>query len=312
MSKGVVMARTLITGGAGFVGSHIVDSFLHRGDKVLVVDDLTTGKRQNVPDEVKFHRVGVQSTQFTESVRAFQPDIIVHAAAQASVAVSMSDPKSDAEINIIGGINVAQVARDVQREQLIYITTGGALYGKPEYAPSDEKHPIQPVSGYGLSKWTLERYFDIMLPATIDLKVLRLANVYGPRQDPKGEAGVVAIFASALVEGMQITIDGDGNQTRDFVFVADVARAVRLAAETQGSIVANIGTGQGTSINELVSHMGSLVDWETRPVHGASRLGDIRNVSLDGARAKKVFGWEPIVTLPEGLAITIGYFCKGC
>ena len=306
------MARTLITGGAGFVGSHIADSFLHRGDKVLVVDDLTTGKLQNIPNGVEFHQVGIQSTQFTESVRAFQPDIIVHAAAQASVAVSISDPKLDAGINIIGSINVAQAARDVQCKQLIYITTGGALYGDPKYVPSDEKHPIQPVSGYGLSKWTVERYLAIMLPATIDLKILRLANVYGPRQDPKGEAGVVAIFAAAMVEGMQITIDGDGNQTRDFVFVADVARAVSLVAETQGPIVANVGTGRGTSINDLARHMGSLLDGETNSVRGASRQGDIRNVALDSTHAKQVFGWEPTVSLPEGLAITIGYFSKDC
>ena len=147
-----------------------------------------------------------------------------------------------------------------------------------------------------------------MLPATIDLKVLRLANVYGPRQDPKGEAGVVAIFAAAMVEGMQITIDGDGNQTRDFVFVADVARAVSLVAVTLGPIVANVGTGRGTSINDLARHMGSLLDGETNSVRGASRQGDIRNVALDSTHAKKVFGWEPTVSLPEGLAITIGYF----
>ena len=149
------MARILITGGAGFVGSHIVDSFLHRGDKVLVVDDLTTGKLQNIPNDVEFHQVGIQSTQFTESVRAFQPDIIVHAAAQASVAVSISDPKLDAGINIIGSINVAQAARDVQCEQLIYITTGGALYGEPKYVPSDEKHPIHPVSAVSYTHLTL-------------------------------------------------------------------------------------------------------------------------------------------------------------
>ena len=298
------MARILVTGGAGFVGSHIVDGLLENGHEVLVVDDLSTGARSNLPADAEFVDLDVADDGFVGVVKSFGPDVISHLAAQASVPVSMSDPNLDARVNILGGLNVIRGAIEAECEQVVYVNTGGALYGEPEYLPCDENHPIRPISAYGLSKWTSECYFRTMLPDSIPLKVLRPANIYGPRQDPHGESGVIAIFLRKMLRGDQVTINGDGEHTRDYVYVGDVAEAHETAMKHDGSFVANIGTGEGTSVNEIFLQLQKVTGNREPAIHGPPRPGDVRHIALDASRARRVLGWKPKVGLSEGLKMT--------
>lgn len=299
------MSRVLVTGGAGFVGSHVVDGLLGRGHEVMVVDDLSTGAGSNLPDDVEFAEVDVAGPHFVETAKSFRPDVISHAAAQSSVSVSMREPDRDARVNIIGGLNVCRAAVEAECEQVVYINTGGALYGEPVYLPCDEEHPIQPVSGYALSKWTSESYFRILLPSSIPVKALRLGNVYGPRQDPHGEAGVVAIFVGSMLAGEAVHIFGDGEQTRDYVYIRDVVRAHGMAMEYDDSISVNVATGVGTTVNELFRSLRGLIGPGKEPVYGAPRPGDVRGVVLDPSKARRVLGWNADVSLLDGLEETV-------
>ena len=299
------MARVLVTGGAGFVGSHVVDGLLAKGHDVLVVDDLSMGPRSNLPPHVELAGLDVSDESFVRAAKSFRPDVISHLAAQSSVPVSMRDPVLDARTNIMGGLNVLRAAIETKCEQVVYVNTGGALYGEPEYLPCDEEHPIRPISAYGLSKWASECYFRIILPDSIPLKVLRPANIYGPRQDPYGEAGVIAIFARRMLDGEPVIINGDGEHTRDYVYVGDVVEAHDLAIDHVGSLVANIGTGRGTSVNELFRQLQMVTGSTTPPVYGPPRPGDVRHIALDASRAGRVLGWNPRVRLREGLERTV-------
>ncbi len=299
------MARALVTGGAGFLGSHIVDGLLARGYEVLALDDLSTGVRANLSPSVDFVEVDVAGDSFVSLAKSFRPDVISHVAAQASVPVSMSDPKLDARVNILGGLNVLQAAMEVGCAQVIYVNTGGALYGDPEYLPCDEDHPIRPISAYALSKWTSEYYFRIMLPKSIPLKVLRPANIYGPRQNPHGESGVIAIFSRKMLDGDPVTINGDGEHIRDYVYVGDVVDAHEMAMNYAKSVVVNIGTGQGTSVNEVFACLREITGNVASPVYAEPRLGDVRDITLDSSRARRILGWEPKVKLLDGLERTL-------
>ena len=299
------MARVLVTGGAGFVGSHVADGLLARGHDVLVVDDLSTGTRSNLPPHVELIDLDISADAFVSLAKSFGPHVISHIAAQASVPVSMSDPKMDARANILGGLNVLQAAKEADCEQVLYVNTGGAMYGEPEYLPCDEDHPIRPISAYALSKWTSECYFRMMLPDSIPLKVLRPANIYGPRQNPHGESGVVAIFLRRMLDGDQVTINGDGEHTRDYVYVGDVVKAHEMAMNYNESVVVNIGTGEGTSVNEVFRLLQRVTGNSAPPIYGAPRPGDVRHIALDPSRAKRLLGWEPRVGLVEGLKETL-------
>ena len=298
------MARVLVTGGAGFVGSHVVGGLLADGHDVLVVDNLSTGTGANLPPDVRVADVDIAGDAFVSAARSFRPEVIAHLAAQGSVPVSMADPGLDAKVNILGGLNVLRAAVEIGCRQVVYTTTGGALYGEPEYLPCDEDHPIRPVSPYGLSKWASERYFRMLLPDSIPLKVLRGANIYGPRQDPHGESGVVAIFLRRMLDGEPVRIFGDGEHTRDYVYVGDFVEAHRLAMAHAESVVVNIGTGVGTSVNQIFRHLQSVTGHTAPPVYGAPRPGDVRHIALDPSRAKRLLGWTPRVSLREGLART--------
>ena len=305
------LARVLVTGGAGFVGSHIVDGLLEKGHEVLVVDDFSTGTRSNLPAGAEFIDLDVSDEGFVGVVKSFGPDVISHLAAQASVPVSMSDPNLDARVNILGGLNVIRGAIEADCEQVVYVNTGGALYGEPEYLPCDEDHPIRPISAYGLSKWTSECYFRIMLPDTIPFKVLRPANIYGPRQDPHGESGVIAIFLKRMLNGEQVMINGDGEHTRDYVYVGDIVEAHEAAMSHGESFVANIGTGQGTSVNDIFRYLQEVTGYSEPAIYGPPRPGDVRHIALDASRARRVLGWEPKVRLIEGLEKTTASMGKG-
>ena len=297
--------RVMVTGGAGFVGSHMVDRLLARGDDVLVVDDLSTGSPLNLPRGVDLEEMDVASPRLLDVASAWCPEAVSHAAAQPSVPVSMSDPLLDAHTNVMGGLNVLKAAVKAGCSQVVYINTGGALYGEPDYLPCDEDHPQRPLSPYGLSKLTMERYFRLMLPPPVTLKVLRLANVYGPRQSAEGESGVISIFIRRMLRGEPVTIDGDGLQTRDFVYVGDVAAAHQLVIDHPEPLTANIGAGSGVSVNELFEVIADLTGYERSPQLGPPRLGDVKHVVLDVTRARESLGWTATTSLADGLRKTV-------
>ena len=299
--------RVLVTGGAGFVGSHIVDRLLEQGDDVLVVDDMSTGKRTNLPREARLEEMDIGDHALPELASSFGPDVITHCAAQAAVPVSMSDPTLDAMTNIVGGINVAKAAVSSGCRRFIYINTGGALYGEPDYLPCDEDHPVRPISAYGLSKWTMERYLQILYAGSMRVSVLRLANVFGPRQDPDGEAGVVAIFGQRMLRGEPAIIFGDGEQTRDFVYVQDAVRAHELARHAPEPVTVNIGSAVPTTVNELFRIMAEESGYRREPVHEAGRPGDVKHLVLANARAKSLLGWAPETSLVDGLRETMDW-----
>ena len=301
------MARVLVTGGAGFMGSHVVDGLVANGHDVLVVDDLSTGTRSNLSPNVELVDLDVADDAFANVAESFRPSVISHLAAQASVPVSMSDPSLDARANILGGLNVCRAAVEVGCEQVLYINTGGALYGESDYLPCDEEHPIRPISAYALSKWTSECYFRMMLPDSIPLKVLRLANVYGPRQNPHGESGVIAIFTRKMLDGDAVRIFGDGEYTRDYVYVGDFVKAHDMAMSYGESFVLNFGTGKGTSVNQLFRHLEALTAVDAPPIYEDARPGDVRHIALDPSRTKRTLGWEPRVELLQGLEKTVAY-----
>lgn len=305
------MAKVLVTGGAGFIGSHVVDGLVAEGHEVLVVDNLSTGRASNLSTEVELVELDVSDDELVSLAKSFNPSVISHLAAQASVPVSMSDPILDARTNIIGGLNVLRAAVEAGCEQMLYINTGGALYGEPEYIPCDEDHPIRPISGYALSKWTSECYFRMMLPESIRLKALRFANIYGPRQDPHGESGVIAIFARKMLNGETVHIFGDGENTRDYLYIDDFVEAHDMALNHRESLVANIGTGQGTSVIQVFRHLQEITGHNTSPIFDPPRPGDVRHIALDPSKAKRILGWEPKVGLLEGLNNTINSMRSG-
>ena len=300
--------RAVVTGGAGFVGSHIVESLVSQGAEVLVVDDLSTGKPDNLPGPVEIAELDIRTEAAKKAITSYRPDLVSHCAAQASVPVSMADPARDASININGGINVGLAAAASGCRTFIYINTGGALYGEPEYHPCDEDHPIRPKSAYGLSKWTFESYMPMLLPEKIRSSSLRLANVYGPRQDPFGESGVVSIFSLQMLRNEPATICGDGEQTRDYVYVGDVATAHDMAVRSDDAVTVNVGTGVGTTVNKLFETLAGLTGFRNEPVYSAPRPGDVVHITLDPTRAKEALGWEASTGLDEGLRETVDWF----
>jgi len=304
------MAKILVTGGAGFIGSHVVDLFVAQGYEVVIVDDLSTGRASNLNPAAKFYQIDIRSPQLREVFEAEKPDYVSHHAAQMDVRRSVAQPLFDADINILGSINLLEIAKDFQVKRLIYISTGGAVYGEPESLPCDESHPINPICQYGASKHTVEHYL-YMYHVNYGLKytVLRYPNVFGPRQDPHGEAGVIAIFTGKMLAGEQVTINGDGEQTRDFVYVGDCAQANLLALTIDHEPgIYNLGWGRPTSINDITSVLVNITGYGLPVEYGPAKVGETRHIYLDASKIKKDMGWEPTVTLEEGLEKTVAYF----
>jgi len=301
--------RVLVTGGAGFIGSHVVDAYLAAGWDVAIIDTLATGRAENVDRRARLYEVDVASPAVGEVFEQERPEVLNHHAAQASVPASVRDPVEDARVNALGAVNLLQHAVRTGVRKVVYASTGGALYGEPERIPADEDHPLRPLSPYGVSKYVGEVYLGLYRRLwKLRSFILRYANVYGPRQDPLGEAGVVAIFAQAMLAGRAPTIFGDGEQTRDFVYVEDVARANLLATQSEVEGVANIGTGIETSINEVHRRIAALTKHAAAPVHGPPREGDVYRIALDPTRAERTLGWRPQVDLQTGLAHTTEWF----
>jgi UDP-glucose 4-epimerase len=296
--------RAIVTGGAGFIGSHVADALTARGDEVHVLDDLSSGRRENVPTGAELHVADIRAPGAVFD--AVRPEVVFHLAAQASVSVSVAQPLFDAEVNVLGTVALLQAAL-AHGAQLVFSSTGGAIYGECE-TPATEAWERRPLSPYGTSKLAGEEYLASWnrLHGTRHV-ALRYGNVYGPRQDPHGEAGVVAIFLRAVADGRRPTIFGDGLQERDYVYVGDAARATLAATQLQGGVL-NVATGRPTTVLELVDAMRRATGREIDPEHGPERLGDLQRSVLDPSLAERELGWRPEVSLEDGLREAWHYF----
>jgi UDP-glucose 4-epimerase len=304
--------RAVVTGGAGFIGSNVVDALLARGDEVTVIDDLSTGKRENLDQALanggKLVEADIRDAgAVRDVVDQARPDAIFHLAAQIDVRHSVADPGRDARINVEGTINMLAAAHEAGVERFVNTSSGGAIYGEGQTIPAPEEHPVVPEAPYGLSKFCAEQYCEIFArmygTSTVSL---RYGNVYGPRQDPLGEAGVVAIFCGRLVEGGRPTVFGDGLQTRDYVYVGDVVDANLRAADSSAGGAFNVGTGKETSVLDLVEGLRPHAQDGFEPEHAPERLGEVRHIALDCSRALAELDWRSTVDVPAGLERTLG------
>jgi len=294
--------RALVTGGAGFIGSHLVDALVARGDEVLVLDDLSTGRRDYVNPTAQFRPHDVREPFESRA------DVVFHLAAQADVRVSVAKPQLDAEVNLVGLLNVAEGARAGGASKVVFASSGGTIYGSPEEIPTPETHTQRPESPYGVAKKAGGDYLHYYKTIHgLDYAATAFSNVYGPRQDPHGEAGVVAIFAGLFLAKKRATIFGDGDQTRDFVFVDDVVDALTRAA-TQGEDIINIGTGVETSVNDLYGSMARATGFKEPPSYAPARAGEVARSALAVGRAKEQLGWVPFTSLDDGVAATLDWF----
>jgi UDP-glucose 4-epimerase len=300
--------KIVVTGGAGFIASHIVDAYVDAGHEVHVIDDLSTGQEKNINTQAAIHKLDIAGSESAHLIRQIKPDILNHHAAQMDVRHSVADPAFDARTNILGFINLLEAAKDAGVKKVIFSSSGGAVYGDREPIPADEQHATIPLSPYGVSKLTGELYLGYYhLNFGVPFVALRYANVYGPRQNSKGEAGVVAIFIAQLLSGKSPIINGDGKQTRDYVFVGDVVRANIAALETAYVGPVNIGTGRETDVVTICELLRQGLGTKIDAVHGPAKLGEQRRSCLDVSLAAKVLGWEPEVALPAGLKKTIAH-----
>jgi UDP-glucose 4-epimerase len=305
------MQRILVTGGAGFIGSHVAEAYLERGDRVMVLDSLVHGRRENVPAGAEFAELDIRDAEAARLVREWKPDVLNHHAAQMDVRVSVADPRFDAAVNVDGLLNLLEAAREAGVRRVLYVSSGGVVYGEPERRPTPETAPKQPESPYGVSKLAGEHYlFYYHRVHGLEYAALRYSNVYGPRQDPHGEAGVVAIFSTKLLDGEPLTVFGDGEQTRDYVFVADVVAAnlaltdARLPRATSlDDRGFNVGTGVETSVNQLARLLTRAAGREEEVRQAPARPGELRHSSLDTSKLRGL-GWAPRVGVEEGLGQT--------
>ncbi|HCD08834.1 MAG TPA: UDP-glucose 4-epimerase [Thermoanaerobacter sp.] len=300
--------KVLVTGGAGFIGSHVVDLLIENGYEVIIVDNFSTGKEEFINKKAIFYKKDITDENLCEIFKKEKPDYVIHQAAQIEVQKSIDNPVFDAKVNILGTVYLLECCRKSGVKKVIYASSA-AVYGNPEYLPIDEKHKVNPISYYGISKHTPEHYFEVYRQLYgLKYTILRYANVYGIRQDPKGEGGVISIFIDKMLKGERPIIFGDGNQTRDFVYVKDVAKANLLALERGDNEVVNISTNKPTSINELVEIMNKIMNTSLKPIYAEPRKGDIIHSYLDNKKALDVLGWKPEYSLEEGLRETIEYY----
>ncbi len=304
--------RILVTGGAGFIGSHTVDALIAAdAGEVSVLDDLSAGKRGQLNPTARFHQADLRDAAAVKAiVERERPEVIFHLAAQMDVRRSVADPAFDAQVNLVGFLNLIESARRSGLKRVIFSSTGGAIYGEQDVFPCDEDHPRRPVSPYGVAKLATEAYlFFYRAEYGIDYLALRYGNVYGPRQDPHGEAGVVAIFCGRILEEKPVTIFGDGSQTRDYIFVRDVVRANVAALGSKATGIAlNVGTGIETSVNDLWKTLARVAEVSTAPQHAPARPGEQLRSVISPERAGRVLGWKPETKLADGLAETLDFF----
>ena len=301
--------KILVTGGAGFIGSHVVDLLVDKGHDIVILDDLSNGKSENLNAKAPFYHMSITDKKLNDIFHRENFDVVVHHAAQISVRDSVKDPLHDMGINIKGTLLLLELCRTYNIKKFIFASTGGALYGEQDYFPADEMHPTRPLSPYAITKLSVEKYlFFYYHTHNLPYVSLRYANVYGPRQDPFGEAGVVAIFAQKMLKGEQPIINGDGNQTRDFVFVSDIAHANLLVLEHEVTGEINIATGVESSITQIFRQIKRITSSSANEVHGPAMPGEQLRSVLSYKKAKEVLGWKPTTSLDEGLMLTVAFF----
>jgi UDP-glucose 4-epimerase len=303
--------HVLVTGGAGFIGSHLVDAYLARGWRVSILDNLSTGVRANLHPDAEFHEADLADPATPAILERIRPDVISHHAAQIDVRRSVADPAADAITNVVASLRLLQKAHELGVERVIFASSGGALYGDPIVAPQTEDHPAQPLSPYGCAKLSVEHYLHYFREVHgLASVALRYANVYGPRQNAHGEAGVVAIFADRFLSGQPVTINGTGEQQRDFVFVRDVVAANMAASEGAMTGAYNVGTGVETSVREIYTLMTTLLGIDRQPTHAAAKPGEQRRSVLDAAKLRAAANLASFTPLAEGMAETLAWFRK--
>jgi len=301
--------KILVTGGAGFIASHITDAFINEGHSVTVVDNLSMGFERNVNPKAKFVKADICDKSLFELFEKEKFDVVNHHAAQMDVRKSVADPTYDANTNIIGTINLLQHSIKTGVKKFMFASTGGAVYGEQNYFPADENHPTSPCSPYGISKLAVEKYlFFYKFQYGFNYTILRYANIYGPRQNNKGEAGVVAIFTTKLLAGEQPVINGTGKQTRDYVYVGDVVRANLLALNDDLCDIYNVGTGKETDVNELFLKLNNITKGNKEEKHGPPAPGEQMRSVITSEKLFKKFNWKPSTTLDEGLKYTVEFF----
>jgi len=300
--------RVVVTGGAGFIGAHSCRALLEAGHSVTAVDDLSHGKREAIPRGADMVIIDVRSPQLAAELVRLQPEAVLHLAAQMDVRRSVADPLYDASVNVLGTVNALAAARKAGARRFVFASSGGAVYGEQDAFPAPEQHPRRPASPYGVSKLCGEEYAELARREGLSTISLRYANVYGPGQDPLGEAGVVAIFLHRMLHGGDPVINGDGRQTRDFVYVEDVARANLLALTSEATGALNVGTGVETSIEDLARLLAAAAGYPKAVGHGPAAPGEQRRSSVDSRAARDQLGWEPLVPLGEGLRRTAEWF----
>jgi len=298
-----------VTGGAGFIGSHVADAMLAAGHRVLIVDDLSSGRKENVPAGAEFHRLDIRSADAASLIADAGVEVLIHHAAQMDVRRSVADPVHDASVNVVGTLNLLEAGRKGSLKQVVFASTGGAMYGEQERFPADEDHPARPLSPYGVAKLSVERYlYFFHAEYGIDATALRYANVYGPRQNPHGEAGVVAIFLDRLLSGREAVINGDGLQTRDYVYVSDVVAANVAAVGRAGFAIYNVGTGRETTVVELYENLARALGLARPAAHGPAKPGEQRRSVITSDLLAAELGVRPVVPLEGGLSRTASWF----
>jgi UDP-glucose 4-epimerase len=303
--------KILVTGGAGFIASHISDALLAEGHDVHILDDFSGGREENIPASAVVHRLDIRDGSIHDIWARERFEVMVHHAAQMDVRRSVADPSFDADVNVRGFLNLMEAGRENGLRKVVFASTGGAIYGEPDFAPQDETHALRPLSPYGITKLTTEKYlFFYEQQYGVEYVALRYANVYGPRQNPHGEAGVVAIFCERLLKGQQPVIYGDGEQTRDYVFVGDVVRANMAAMKYSGSGIFNVGTSRETSVNELYRILRDQIAPEMPEEHAPGKPGEQRRSILGVDLAGRELGWKPEMKLEDGLAKTVEWFAQ--
>lgn len=301
--------KILVTGGAGFIASHVTDAYIQQGHEVFIVDNLSTGSKENVNPKARFFEMDIQNSQIFDLCEKEKFDAINHHAAQMDIRLSVKDPTFDARNNILGTINLLEAAVRTGVKKFIFISSGGAIYGEQDYFPADEEHPTRPLSPYGIAKLTGEKYIYFYHKTyNLNFVILRYANIYGPRQSPNGEAGVIAIFSNKLLSGDQPIINGDGKQTRDYVYIADVVNANVKALTFENSDYFNIGTGSETDVNVLFHKLNHLTNVNAAENHCLAKQGEQLRSVLNSQKAKQLLDWEPQVSLEEGLKKTVEFF----